>query len=70
MRDWLRDKGQEGRAGLLRAYADVIPGKLAKVFDELESTDSAAAARALRAHMEGPIARLCEKTKEKLQNTR
>lgn len=57
----------EGCAGLLRAYADAIPGKLAEVFDELERTESAAAARELRAHMEKPIAQLCERAETRLR---
>ncbi len=58
----------EGCASLLRTYADVIPKKLAKIFDELELIESAAAARELRAHMEEPITQLCERTKASLQS--
>ncbi len=57
----------KGCADLLRAYADVIPGKLAKIFDELELTESATPAKELRAHMEEPIVWLCEKAKARLQ---
>ena len=50
----------EGCANLVRAYAEPIPARLAKVFDALERTESAAAARELRAHTEEPITRLCD----------
>lgn len=40
------------------------------MFDNLGRTESAAAARELRAHMEKPIERLCETTKARLQSWR
>ena len=58
----------EGCADLLRTYADAIPGKLAEIFDELELTESTTSARELRAHMEEPIAQLCEAAKARLQS--
>lgn len=51
----------EGCASLLPAYAEAIPAKLAELFDGLELTASAAAAKELRAHMEEPIVQLCER---------
>lgn len=56
----------EGCTKLLTAYADIIPGKIADVFDSLEGTSAEAAAKELRIHMEEPIARLCSRTKEQL----
>ena len=58
----------EGCANLLCAYADAVPEKLSEVFDELASTESAAAARELRTYMEKPITRLCDKAKARLQS--
>lgn len=54
----------EGCARLLVTYADVIPEKLAEVFDGLERTESAPSSRELRARMEEPVARLCEITRK------
>lgn len=56
----------DGCAALLRAYADAIPEKLAGVFDSLERTESAPAAKELRSRMEGPLVRACEKAKARL----
>ncbi|MGN0864874.1 MAG: hypothetical protein ACI4P8_01845, partial [Akkermansia sp.] len=51
----------EGCASLLAVYAEAIPAKLTELFDSLERTASAAAAKELRARMEKPITQLCER---------
>lgn len=56
----------EGCANLISSYADVIPGELAKIFDELETMACADAARELRSRMEAPLERLCERSKNNL----
>ena len=56
----------EGCVELMTLYADEIPIKLPEVFDHLEDTASATAARELRSHMEEPIAQLCKKAKARL----
>ena len=58
---------EEGCIHLLTLYADMIPVKLETVFDELEETSSAGAARELRTHMLGPISQLCERANKRLQ---
>ena len=57
----------DGCIALLNLYADMIPGKLGAIFDELEKTSSARAAAELKAHMLDPISQLCEKAKARLQ---
>lgn len=52
----------QGCADLIVAYAQMIPGKLAEVFDDLETTTVASAAQELRRSMEEPIAQLCERS--------
>lgn len=56
----------EGCADLISAYANAIPDELAKIFDELETTACAGAARELRTRMEAPLAWLCERSKKNL----
>lgn len=56
----------EGCARLIALYAETIPEMLSNVFDDLELTASAQAARELRARMEQPIAQLCATTKARL----
>lgn len=56
----------EGCAELMSLYADIIPSKLAEVFDHLEDTASAPSAKELRSHIEEPIAQLCKKAKARL----
>ena len=56
----------EGCRNLIMRYAGLIPRKLAGMFDELEDTQSALAARELRPYMEEPIAALCKRAKERL----
>ena len=56
----------EGCAELMSLYADIIPAKLAEVFDHLKGTASAPSAKELRSHMEEPIAQLCKKAKARL----
>ena len=56
----------KGCARLIVMYAEMIPEKLAKVFDELESSEHTEAAKALRATMEQPIAELCQRSIKKL----
>ena len=58
----------DGCAKLITLYADIIPEKLAKIFDELNKTKSAASAKELRSHMEKPIEQLCNKTKKVLED--
>lgn len=57
----------EGCTELLIAYAEAIPAKLAEVFEDLEHTEAATAARELRCRMEGPIQELCDRAKTRLQ---
>lgn len=56
----------EGCADLISAYANAIPDELAEIFDELETTACADAARELRTRMEAPLAWLCERSKKNL----
>lgn len=56
----------EGCKSLIALYADIIPKKLAEVFDELEETEVAPAAQDLRSHMEAPISQLCTRSKARL----
>lgn len=58
----------EGCADLLCVYANAIPERLARVFDNLECTESFEAARELRARMEEPIANLCKRAKARLRD--
>lgn len=65
------DLGKMGITGercreLIMLYADLIPKKLSDIFDEIEDTQSALAARELRACMEEPIAISCKRSKERL----
>ena len=57
----------DGCIRLLVLYAELIPKKLEAVFGELEETSSARAAAELKVHMLGPISRLCERAKLRLQ---
>ncbi len=52
----------EGCANLISHYAEIIPERLAEVFDDLVGTQSASAAEELREHMEKPIAQLCARS--------
>ena len=56
----------DGCVKLMTYYAEIIPEKLADVFDSLNKTNAAKSAKDLRAHLEEPIVRLCAKTKERL----
>ena len=56
----------EGCADLMTIYADMIPGKLEAVFNDLEKTSCAKAAAELKDHMLGPITELCERSKTRL----
>lgn len=56
----------EGCADLIIAYAQIIPRKLAEVFDGLEATAAAPVARELRWSMEKPIAQLCRRSAARL----
>lgn len=56
----------EGCVELMTLYAEEIPPKLSEVFDHLEDTASATAAKELRTHMEEPIAQLCKRAKARL----
>lgn len=58
----------EGCAELMTFYADIIPGKLADIFDSLTDTKSAIASKELRSRMEDPIVQLCAKTKARLSS--
>ena len=65
------DLGKMGITGercreLIMLYADLIPKKLSDIFDEIEDTQSALAARELRSCMEEPIAISCKRSKERL----
>lgn len=56
----------EGCVHLMALYADLIPGKLEVVFDNLAQTSSAESAAELRAHMLKPITDLCKRSKAQL----
>lgn len=56
----------DGCVNLIAYYAEIIPKKLAAVFDALEKTSAATESKELRAHMEEPTVRLCAKTIEHL----
>lgn len=56
----------EGCIELISLYADIIPEKLASIFDEFENTQAAPASRELRSRMERPIAQLCARAKAQL----
>ena len=56
----------DGCVNLIVHYAEIIPKKLAAVFDALEKTNAAPASKELRERMEKPIVRLCAKTIERL----
>lgn len=56
----------DGCVNLIAHYAEIIPKKLAAVFDALEKTNAATASKELRAHMEEPIVCLCAETIEHL----
>lgn len=53
----------EGCVKLISLYADIIPEKLASIFDELDNTQSSSASKELRSRMENPIAQLCARAK-------
>ena len=56
----------DGCVNLIVHYAEIIPKKLAAVFDALKKTNAAPASKELRERMEKPIVRLCAKTIERL----
>lgn len=56
----------DGCVNLIAHYAEIIPKKLAAVFDALEKTSAATESKELRAHLEEPIVRLCAETIEHL----
>ena len=56
----------DGCVNLIAHYAEIIPKKLAAVFDALGKTSAATESKELRAHLEEPIVRLCAETIEHL----
>ncbi|MGN0261367.1 MAG: HipA domain-containing protein, partial [Eggerthellaceae bacterium] len=58
----------EGCIELLSCFAEIIPEKLSKVFDNLNSTSSEVAAKGLRALMEKPIIQLCRTTVQRFSS--
>ncbi|MDO5043565.1 MAG: type II toxin-antitoxin system HipA family toxin [Slackia sp.] len=57
----------EGCVKLISLYADIIPEKLANIFEELENTQASSASKELRDRMERPIVQLCARTKAHLE---